>query len=128
MGTFAEELTTAARVGQQKRKRLEEYEMDEVGDKLRREWKSFKAVVMERASSSGATHFEMTVDFRKNQEFFPSAKHLQELLPEDLEELRTAEGCYVRFEHGFDGPNTWKVIISCTGRVHEPLKDEGLEL
>lgn len=117
----------AVSIGQKKRKRREAYEVDAVEGKLKREWILFKKGMMEEALSSGTTLFEMPVDFSKNMEFFPSAKHLREHLPEDLEELRTAEGCYVRFEHGFDGPNTWKVIMSCTGLVDRRAKQEGPE-
>lgn len=127
MGTFANELAVAVSIGQKKRKRRETYEVDAVEGKLKREWIVFKKGMMEEALSGRRTCFEMPVDFSKNTEFFPSAKDLRAHLPEDLEDLRTAEGCYVRFEQGWNGPNTWKVIFSCTGLVHQRAKQEGLE-
>ena len=126
MGTFADELTKAAREGQKKRKRLEEFERDSLKTKLAREWNSFSKETLNEAESSGATCFTMYINFEKNQEYQPSARDIMDNFPEDLKKMRNTEGCGVRLEYGNMGAYTWEIIVSCTGRVNA-LNDKELE-
>lgn len=126
MGTFADELTKAARKGQKKRKRVEEYERDSLKDKLAKEWKSSKGSMLADAESSGATCFIIPIDFKKNQEYQPNNRDITENLPEDLKKMRETEGCGVRLEYGNDGAHTWEIIVSCTGLVNA-LNDKELK-
>lgn len=126
MSTFADEFAKAAREGQKKRKRLEEFERDSLKDKLAKEWRSTKKSVLESAESSGATCFIIHIDFKKNQEYQPNNRDITDNLPEDLKKLRDTEGCDARLEYGHDGAHTWEIILSCTGRVNA-LNDKDLQ-
>jgi len=126
MGTFADELTKAAREGQKKRKRVEEFERDSLKDKLAKEWQSTKKSMLKDAESSGATCFVMCINFEKNQEYQPNKKDITDNFPEDLKKMSDTEGCGVRLEYGNLGAHAWEIFVSCTGRVNA-LNDEELK-
>lgn len=122
MGNFVDELTAAACEGMKKRSRLNEFERDSVEPRLEREWKRIKPDVIHEAEAHGCMVFRMHYDASRNQEFHPDEKYILERVPEDLQDLRTAEGCYVRVNPG-EEPRTWEIEINISQRVYT-LKDK----
>jgi hypothetical protein len=131
MSTFADKLAAAACEGMKKRARLEEFERNHTQVALDREWKRIKPAVMREAETHGSTFFRMHYDASKNREFRPDAKYILARVPDDLQDLRTAEGCDVRIDPGDGGQDTWEICFSVAGRAYalndKELKDQNNE-